>query len=342
VTVVDLHPEELLDKLVRGGLSASDRQRLDAHVAVCEACRFELEARRDFMEVAVELPAPVFVGSERRGEVADMPPPEARRKRRPLWFITVAALLSSGVSFGAWVTEAVRSEVRPPPPPAPRAARPPSRTRADAPRRSGVRTEAPDPERVLGLEDLRRGDRPSMEPSATREDPRARTRSEPQRPREHPTTQLAGSVGTAGSALARDTSPAVRAENVAPVETASDLFRAANQARRDGDPSRAVDLYRALQSRYPDSDEARLSRATSAQLLLDRGDAKAALEGFDQYLAHDGTLLGEEALVGRALSLQKLGARDEEIAAWREVLSRFPQSVHARAARARLAALGQR
>jgi len=46
-TVVELHPEHLLDKLGAGQLSASERKQLRSHAAACEVCRFELLLRED-------------------------------------------------------------------------------------------------------------------------------------------------------------------------------------------------------------------------------------------------------------------------------------------------------
>lgn len=46
--VVDLHPEELLDKDARGALSEEERALLQAHLARCETCRFEQAVRADF------------------------------------------------------------------------------------------------------------------------------------------------------------------------------------------------------------------------------------------------------------------------------------------------------
>ena len=48
--VVDLHPEELIEKLFSGErererereLSRAERERLDAHLAQCSVCRFEI------------------------------------------------------------------------------------------------------------------------------------------------------------------------------------------------------------------------------------------------------------------------------------------------------------
>ena len=38
---VDLHPEELLDRVRRGSASAAERARVEQHLRDCEACRCE-------------------------------------------------------------------------------------------------------------------------------------------------------------------------------------------------------------------------------------------------------------------------------------------------------------
>ncbi|MBI5534157.1 MAG: tetratricopeptide repeat protein [Deltaproteobacteria bacterium] len=136
----------------------------------------------------------------------------------------------------------------------------------------------------------------------------------------------------------------VSAKNAASAEaadrgaTAQDLFARANEARRQNRDAAAVSLYRELQRRFPDSREAVASRAVLGQLLLDKSDPNAALGQFDRYLAEgkNGSV-NEEALAGRAMSLQRLGRTAEERAAWQELLQRFPHSLHASRARERLA-----
>ena len=48
--VVDLHPDDLLDKEARFELTEVERTRLEAHLARCETCRFERVLREDFAE----------------------------------------------------------------------------------------------------------------------------------------------------------------------------------------------------------------------------------------------------------------------------------------------------
>jgi TolA-binding protein len=124
--------------------------------------------------------------------------------------------------------------------------------------------------------------------------------------------------------------------------SASELFSRANQARRDGKVTEAVRLYRALQERFSGSSEELVSRVTLGRLLLDRlGDSRGALVQFNSYLASPGGgVLREEAMVGRALSLGRMGRAAEERAAWQALLDNFPKSTQRKRAQARLAELG--
>ena len=119
--------------------------------------------------------------------------------------------------------------------------------------------------------------------------------------------------------------------------TSSELFSAANTARRVGDRSKAVQLYRRLQSEYPNSAEAALSFVMLARLELTRGAARQAIDQFDAYLNRaPGGSLTQEALQGKAHALRQLGKTNDEAATWRELLRRFPDSVYAPTARERL------
>jgi tetratricopeptide (TPR) repeat protein len=138
---------------------------------------------------------------------------------------------------------------------------------------------------------------------------------------------------------ARKEAPPEEATPAPTAPNAAALFASANEARRTGRTREALRMYRELERRYPDSPEAKLSHAIVGRMLLDE-DPNAALGEFDRYLGEGKGTLSEEALVGRALSLQKLGRDAEERAAWEALLRTYPNSIHAARARARLAALG--
>lgn len=137
-------------------------------------------------------------------------------------------------------------------------------------------------------------------------------------------------------------SPRPAAPVAAPPASASELFSRANQARRDGKVAEAARLYRGLQERFAGSHEELVSRVSLGRLLLDRlGDSRGALVQFNSYLASPaGGALREEAMVGRALSLGRLGRAVEERSAWQALLDTWPKSTHRKRAQARLAELG--
>jgi TolA-binding protein len=133
--------------------------------------------------------------------------------------------------------------------------------------------------------------------------------------------------------------PATTAPSTAPPQVdAAQLFIEANAARRAGRDEAALALYRTLQQRFPASREARLSFAIAGSLLLDQGNAEGAAQQFETYIAQAGPL-AEDALVGRATALRRLGRVEQERDTWQELLRRFPRSAHAEHARARLNAL---
>jgi len=118
------------------------------------------------------------------------------------------------------------------------------------------------------------------------------------------------------------------------------LLQRANDARRRGDISQAITLYRQLQQMFPTSSEAVLSAAPLGGLLLERGDARPALDQFDRYLheAPAGVLV-PEALYGRGRALRALGNAAEERRTWRRLVDAFPDSPYAPLAQRRLADL---
>jgi tetratricopeptide (TPR) repeat protein len=123
--------------------------------------------------------------------------------------------------------------------------------------------------------------------------------------------------------------------------SAAALFAQALALRGEGKVDAAIAAHLRLQRLYPAARETRLSFALAGRLLLERGSPEQALAQFNQYLARPGDV-AEEALVGRATALGRLGRSAAEAAAWREVLERHPESVYAAHAKKRLAALAEK
>jgi TolA-binding protein len=136
-----------------------------------------------------------------------------------------------------------------------------------------------------------------------------------------------------------ETPPAKPASH--PALTAGALFEQGEKLRREGRANAAIATYHRLQAKFPSSSEARLSFALAGQLLLKQGRPSDALGQFDRHLSSSGQLdeggeVGEEALAGRATALEQLHRASEAAAAWKSLLTRYPRSVYAEKARARL------
>jgi tetratricopeptide (TPR) repeat protein len=123
--------------------------------------------------------------------------------------------------------------------------------------------------------------------------------------------------------------------------SAAALFAQALALRSEGKVDAAIAAHLRLQRIYPTARETRLSFALAGRLLLERGSPDQALAQFNQYLAQPGDV-AEEALVGRATALGRLGRSAAEASAWREVLESHPGSIYANRAKQRLAALAAR
>lgn len=123
--------------------------------------------------------------------------------------------------------------------------------------------------------------------------------------------------------------------NARPAVTAAELFERGEKLRREGRTDAAIATYHRLQVTFPETAEARLSFAFGGELLLKKGRPADALVQFDRHLSLDGEV-GEEALAGRATALEQLHRTAEAAAAWKNLLARYPRSVYAERARARL------
>jgi len=301
----DLHPEDLLDRVRRGQATASERERVNAHLASCEACRFEQAVLVESMRDASPQPGDAarartieqaaLTALAARGVLAASASASRRRKRYAGAWIAAAVVSSIATAAAAaviarpaWLAELI-------------------------PKLSAQ--EAPEPAK---LKPVRRAP-PSKSVPVVAQPPGLPEVEHEQTPEPEPE----------------------RARSKKPTVSAAELFAAANEARREHKITEAVRLYRELQRTRPSSAEASVAHVALGRLLLDRtGDARGALQQFDRYLAERGPLsLAEEAMVGRALALDRLGRAREERAAWQALLATFPGSVNAERARTRIEAL---
>ena len=339
MTVVDLHPEDLLDKDARGELTDAETGRLQAHLARCAACRAERVLRADFFAelegddrpsavlglVAVALKSADADAIAKLGKaeadadaaatkvaedkiVADeekvVAIPGLRRRRRGsvlVMLCAAAAVLAASAAGATGIGTRVWK---------------------------GLRGDAPE---VTHLESTPTShvEAPTAPVAVAASVPVAPVvEQEPEAP---PT--MAAHV-----TLAPPVVQPVSFTTPAPSSTsAGTMFDAANTARRAGDITTALALYDGLEQKYPTSREARSSKATTGRLLLDRGDASGAVRRFDAYLASGAPELREEAMAGRATALERLGRDEEDASAWALLLASYPHTPYAAHARARIA-----
>jgi tetratricopeptide (TPR) repeat protein len=167
-------------------------------------------------------------------------------------------------------------------------------------------------------------------PAPTVEPPAGRA---PAHPGEDPPAEAPAPSEPAPSKPAPSAHPSPR-----PGITAAALFERGETLRREGRADAAIATYRRLQATFPETPEARLSSAFAGQLLLEHRRPDEALAQFDRHLSAGGEVgqVGEEALAGRAMALEALRRSTDAIAAWKSLLARYPGSVYAARARARL------
>ena len=342
MTVVDLHPEDLLDKDSRDELTDDELVRLETHLGRCAACRAVRVLRLDFAaeldgddrpsaildlvhgalkgaDADARAKADLAASAARTGaepaveddaKVATIPVLRRRTRRATVVLFVAAAILAAGAAGAASLSSTVWLRLRGTPQEAtqvePNAVLPSPTTLATAPHAvSSVLASA------AAL--------PTTEPVLAEVAPAPRA----------PIHAIVFTPPPSASL------PAGAAPSPSP-SSASAMFDAANVARRSGDTAGALALYDGLERQYPTSREARLANATTARLLLDQGNAAGAVNRFDAYLASGASELREEAMAGRATALERLGRDEEEARAWALLLATYPRTPYAAHARARV------
>lgn len=312
--VVDLHPDDLLDKEARGELTEIERTRLEAHLERCETCRFELEVRDDFAEELFmaeeeEVPSqrllplvepfaePAVLEAPPDAKLEAEPHVEKRVSSRPARVrrnLRVALLVAAALMIGSAATASSMGG------------------RVWAHVASALSLESTSVE-------------VSTPPTATAIATHPARIVAPE-----PTALVVPETSAAPEA------PVVPVAFAVPAETPATLFDSANKARNAGDYGRAITLHRKLETTFPQSREAHTSYATLGRLLLDRGDAMGALQAFDAYQAKGPGPLDEAVLVGRATALERLGRDGDARATWTQLLRDFPDTPYREHAESRL------
>ncbi|HSZ83616.1 MAG TPA: tetratricopeptide repeat protein [Polyangia bacterium] len=316
MTTIDLHPEDMLDAARRGTLGAAAAEDLHAHLDRCAACRLSLTLPDELhAEAAVTSADDALVASLVRGALRGEPRvaveerPHRTHASAGRRVAVALALLLVGGSGGAAVwsmggaTFARRF--------VPEILQLPRRHEPAAPPRLAPVVAVPERAPVPGA------DSPPVAPVVA--------------PLLEPPAPPAAPAHLARIHVPLPTLPRVSAD---------ELFTEANRARRAGDYALALRRYADLRRAYPGSRAELTARVVAGDLLLAEGPTRDALASFDSYLATSPTgTLAEEALVGRASALMRLGRRDEEREAWTRLLREHPGSVQGARARRRLAEL---
>jgi TolA-binding protein len=340
MTVISFHPEDLLDREMRGTILPEEQERLDRHLASCGVCRFERQVRADFEEELAQpdalpdlalfvrgaLQNPAEVGLERRTQnVVRSTARMWSTRRRTVMLLAAALTLGSGLAAAntemvklAWQTTRIRL-ASPSGPLGWLATKPRAATTLEvhAASQPAASPNASPAAVMVPAEELSR-DAPLGVPQLE---------AKPHLSARAPHRSVEQAVPTA----ARE--PIVVSATPPLLETPASFFERANAARRKGNSAEAATVYRDLESRFPRSAEARLSVALLARLQLDRGEAQPALAGFTSYLAQGDRSLREESMAGRAMALGRLGRSAEASQAWRDLLQAYPTSGYATVAK---------
>lgn len=329
MTLLDVHPEHLIDGFLGGRLDESEQAQLDQHLLQCDACRLEISLSRDLSlegaavsgstERADELAVDRALSSMLANQVLRVPAlkslPAQRvsgRKKLATRAMVGTLLFSLGAAAAVVVMQKNSSK---------------SETSQGAEQVAPAEPQAaPQPAQVPDA--VAEGAAPESEKlarraSASEADVGVGAKStEDTRSSDSATNSPTTPKGSKGKAV-----------ESAPV-SAAELFRRATMARRAGKSAEAIATYQKLQARYPSSAEALISRLALGRLLAGSSPSLAYTQ-YDSYLRNGGPLR-PEALVGRAKALTAMGQTARAQAAWQEVLEAAPNSIYAEQARRHL------
>jgi TolA-binding protein len=333
VSAPELHADDLLDKEARGELSTDEQARLEDHLAACSVCRFERTVREDFraeFEAEGQRERAAQRSSESRDGLGERTARASRSRRPGTVLLLVAALLTAGVATAEWARINAGLSKAPAVPSTAGSGTSSQAHGQSVPAATGV---APAPSTSASSEQLEAGTEPGASVGNA-----APSRAQEARAAVPPPAAAPTNAASFAPVLVEP--PLAASAGTESTPTAEALFGQANQLRERGAYDDAERAYTGLIDTYPGEPEALAAHAMLGRLLLDRGQPESALTHFDAYLRSGASTLAEEAQLGRALSLRKLGRAADEISAWKTLLAAYPSSVHAMRARQRLSELG--
>jgi tetratricopeptide (TPR) repeat protein len=297
MTVTSICPDDLI-ALARGGsLGAEDEARLAVHLERCALCRVALEVGRDFDIVLEAQAGDEAIANRIASGLAPRPFRRVGAYAGGLALLLTGSLAVASAQPTVWRWIGNMASGHAGPKPT-------------EVRSANSVAEPRDPKKDARFVQDLEGETEHPDAPTAETEPSAPSRSTTKPPRIAPST------------------------NVQP--SAKELFAEANSLRTAGKSAEAEKRYAELQARYPGTSEARVSLLSLGRLKLGSRPGEA-LRHFDAYLGQKGhTTLAEEALFGRARALGQLGQTAQERAAWQRLLERFPSSVYAEQAKARL------
>jgi hypothetical protein len=339
MTLPELHPDELLLREASSFLTASERADLNAHLERCPACTLERAVRQEAARLRGPSDLDHAIAARVVGRLLADPDREiGPTKRGGAWrrrlayaaiaLVLVSSTAMAGVALVVQIRQREAARVESEGLSAPAVGPAPKRHRAMA--APAERREA---------DEIGASDEVAAGPSAVHDQTTVALGAPA-----GPAVEIAPSAAsrTVRSQAIGGRSPTVSRHHLAAARVdAATLLALAEEAESGGRLASASRLYGELGRSFPGTREDIVARALHGQLLLDRlGSPTRALALFEAYLkAEPAGTLAEEARLGRARSLERLGRPSEERAAWLDLLRVHPRSIHAAAARARLAAL---
>ena len=307
------HPEGLLSLAVAGKLDEPQRQALLEHVAHCRPCATQVRIAGWMTQASAGKLALAHLRDRAtvsrvmaRFEASNSPRRGSLFPRwaslAPRWVLvgsTVAFAFSGAAAGASWWA-----------------------TRAVLPQPNALPTLASTPRKT--------GKAQPRAPKAELPAP-----SEAARP-EAPASELDGAP--ANKRPESKAQHATEGAEAAEATTASALFARASELRLNGQGLAAIAQFERIQKLHPNSRESQISHLVVGRLWLDNGRPELAAPEFARYFKSGGAA-NEEALVGHATALRRMGRSAEEVADWKRLLEKHPGSVYAAEARKRLDAL---